>query len=170
MERRTLLGGLSSAVIAGLAGCLGAGSEPASEEPTESPGDPTVTDSPPTSPSPTPGGTVVDTGFTVTHTANGQAVDEATVAFGDPVVVTGTIWGNDGCQTAELTGAALADGTLTVVVRETTRKSTETQACTEAIVEVDYEATVAVDGSGPSTVVVVHEHGDERVEAARAER
>jgi hypothetical protein len=167
MRRRTVLRGVSSAALAGLAGCLGAGDPGAPDDGTDSP---TETPSPPTSPSTTPGGTVRDTSFDLVDAGSGMQVDDASVAFGDPVTVTGTIWGADGCQTAELGDVTLADGTLTVVVRTTEREFDGTPACTQAIVELDYEATVTVDGAGPATIVVVHERDGERTEVARAER
>jgi len=151
MDRRTLLRTACGVGIAALAGC--GGTDPGD-------GTPTGTD---TTPVPTPA--MLDTTFTIVQVDSGQQVDEATVTVdGTTVTVEGTIWGSDGCTTAELADASYdaAADELTVAVttaeRETT--ATETIACTQAIVEIDYRATVEFENGTPGTVVVTHDRGD----------
>ena len=139
MNRRTFLGTACFAGAVSLGGCLSDGGG-------DTPADPTVT----------------TTEFTVLGGRSGTEVDEATVAVeGTTVTVEGTIWGADGCQTAELAGAdydAEADE-LTVAVAEATREDAG-NACTTAIVETEYRATVEFEGGLPDSVVVTHDHGD----------
>jgi len=166
MKRRTLLRGASTGLVAGLAGCLGS---TGTGDPDDDPSDtPTDTPSPPTSPSPTPGSNDVDASFRLTGAGSGVQNDDAEVSFGDPLTVTGTVWGANGCYTADMAAATLTDGRLTVVVRAFKPETDTPRACTDAIVQLDYEVTAeAVD---PETVVVVHERDGERTEVARAER
>ncbi|WP_424001035.1 hypothetical protein ACOZ4I_15270 [Haloarcula salina] len=108
------------------------------------------------------GPTVTDTQFTVTGRASGTQVSDATISFEDErIVVEGTIWGANGCKTAELVDAAY-DGDadeLTVAVAVTDREGAG-GGCTQAIVEIDYRAVVTVDGGLPGSVTVTHDHGD----------
>jgi hypothetical protein len=159
MDRRRLLGTVGLAGIAALTGCLadGAGDETPDE----------TTDTP--TPQPTPMPTMTETEFTVRESRGGTQRDSATVSFdGSTVVVAGTIWGRDGCQTAGLDSATYdgAADELTVAV-ETLRRADAGDACTQAIVEIDYEATVAFDGSLPERVVVTHDRGGEVETVAR---
>jgi len=115
---------------------------------------------------------VTDTRFTVTGRASGTQVSDATVTFGDgTVVVEGTIWGANGCKTAELAGVSY-DGDadeLTIAVATTDREGAG-DGCTQAIVEIDYRAVVTVDGGLPGSVTVTHDHGDGPTTAATATR
>ena len=150
MDRRTLLATVCGVGVATLAGCGaddgGSGTPAATDTPTQ-----TVS--------------MIDSEFTVDGTGSGQQTDDATVSVdGGTVTVEGTIWGADGCTTAELAGAdydAAADE-LTVAVATTDREPTGTEAiaCTQAIVEIAYTATVTFDSGLPGTVVVTHDHGD----------
>jgi hypothetical protein len=145
MNRRTLLGTLSSAAILALTGCLGDGG---SDDRT-----PDETDTPPT---------ITDTEFEVIRSQGGTQTDTATVATdGTAVAVDGTIWGRNGCQTAELAGATYDSGAdeLTVAVA-TTRRDDAGDVCTQGLVELDYAATVAFENGTPGTVVVTHSRGD----------
>ncbi|WP_276270548.1 hypothetical protein [Haloarcula litorea] len=152
MERRALLRRLGTAGVVALAGCAGSGADdsPAdetderTETPTgELPGRPHVT----------------DTSFSVTGRGSGTQRDAATVTTDtDVVTVEGTVWGADGCKTATLAGADYDRGTLTVTVGTENREGAD--MCTQAIVEIDYRATVTLAGGLPETVEVVHDRGD----------
>ena len=148
MNRRKLLGTVGSAVVVVLTGCLGDGT-------------PRDTDTPAETDAQTP--TMTDTEFTVRDSHGGTQTDSATVAVeGETVVVEGTIWGRNGCQTAELVSAdydAAADE-LTVAVA-TTERPDAGDACTQAIVEIDYEARVRFEHGTPGTVVVTHSRGSD---------
>lgn len=120
----------------------------------------------------TPTPTMTDSSFTVTGIESGTEVDAATVSFGAPTVtVEGTIWGADGCTTAELAGANYdaEDGELAVEVATRRDEPTGDVACTQAIVEIDYEATVTVENGPPERVVVTHTRGTDSVEVTTAE-
>jgi hypothetical protein len=149
MNRRTLL--TAGAVgLAALAGCGG----------TDSGTDETPTGTDTTTPT-TP--TMTDESFTVVQTSSGQERDEASVTVdGATVTIEGTIWGADGCTTAELADASydVSADELTVAVATTQRTGTGTDACTQAIVEIDYRATVTFENGLPGTVVVTHDRGD----------
>ncbi|MBX0322904.1 hypothetical protein EGH21_07660 [Halomicroarcula sp. F13] len=115
---------------------------------------------------------MTDSEFTVTGRGSGTQASEASVTFGtDAVTVEGTIWGANGCKTAALSSAdydATADE-LTVAV-ETVDRDDAGDACTQAIVEIDYEATVQFAAGLPGRVVVTHDHGDGPTEVTTAER
>ncbi|MBV0902626.1 hypothetical protein [Haloarcula salina] len=115
---------------------------------------------------------MTDTQFTVTGRASGTQASDATVTFGDGTVVAeGTIWGANGCKTAELAGVSY-DGDadeLTIAVATTDREGAG-DGCTQAIVEIDYRAVVTVDGGLPGSVTVTHDHGDGPTTAATATR
>ncbi|QLH84868.1 hypothetical protein HZS54_00425 [Halosimplex pelagicum] len=106
---------------------------------------------------------MADRSFDVTDSGCGTQTDDASVAFdgdGATVTVTGTIWGNDACYTAALSDVRLDGDELTVVVGSMSDAGTDT-ACAQCITEIDYEATVTLDGALPQTVTVVHGHGEE---------
>ncbi|WP_254273189.1 hypothetical protein [Haloarcula marina] len=156
MQRRVLLRRLGVVGAAALAGCAsngpsdgGAGTE---RTPTRPP-------------------RVTDTTFTVSNRQSGTQVDDATVRFGDErVVVDGTIWGVDGCTTAALTSAEYDDAADELTVAVATTRETDAEMCTQAIVEIDYEATVAFENGLPGRVVVTHDHGDGPREVAAVDR
>ncbi|WP_324665131.1 hypothetical protein [Haloarcula sediminis] len=153
MNRRTLLGTVASVGVAALTGCLSEGGEDSTPSATET-GTPT--------PTPPPDPTLTDVTFTVSGRRSGTETDSATVsADGGSVVVEGTIWGSDGCQTAELPRVnydGAADG-LTVPV-ETAGRADAGDSCTQAIVEIAYTATITFENGPPGTVVVTHDRGD----------
>lgn len=155
MNRRTLVQYLAVGTAA-LAGCASGGDPGTGDTSTD-----TVA---------TDGGadqsTVSDSNFTVTGQESGTQVDEATVQFdAETVRVDGTIWGSNGCKTAVLGGADYTanTGELTVAVVTTDREDAG-DACTQAIVEIGYEAEVRFEGGRPDTVVVTHDRGDGPVE------
>jgi len=104
---------------------------------------------------------LVTESFTVTNTESSSA-GSADASF-DPetntVTVTGTIVGNDGCTTAELGDASYdpATDTLSVDVVTTRRDGTEDQACTQALVGIDYEAAFEFEGGIAHSVSISHD-------------
>ncbi len=155
MRRRALLGTVSSIGIAALTGCLSDGGGDATPSTTgTTTGTPTPTSAPDT--------TLNDFTFTLSERQSGTQTDSATVSVdGDTVVIEGTIWGKDGCQTARLPRVnydSESDG-LTVPV-ETTERADAGDSCTQAIVEIAYTATVTFENGLPDTVVVTHDRGD----------
>lgn len=142
MRRRDVLRAApATAVLGPIGGCLGDG-PPGGDPP--SPGDP-------------PGSDIDGTDFEIIDISSGMETNEATVTADDrTVTVRGTIPGNDGCYTAKL--ADVSGGrTLRLTIRSRRREMTRTLACTQAIVEIRYRATVMYDGSLPDRVEVVHE-------------
>lgn len=87
-------------------------------------------------------------------------VDGASVAFdaaANRVVVTGTIVGENGCQTATLESVRYdAQAGLLTITIGTERDAPEDAMCTMALVELSYEATVSVEGGLPERVSVIH--------------
>lgn len=122
----------------------------------------TADESPDDDPQTTAGGAgESDSSFDVTDTGCGGQTDDASVSFDDSsgsVSVTGTIWANDLTYTATLASTSVEDGELTVVVA--TERRSETAVGGQCINEIDYEATVPVDGDLPVSVVVRHRRGD----------
>lgn len=160
MHRRTLLRGLVAATGLGLAGCTG---------PTAGAGDDGDGGGNATDPSPTDDPTgVTDRTFEVLKTSSTSPEDEATVTFepaADRVRITGTIVGSDGCKTAALESLAFDGSELVVSVTTEDREGSENQACTMALVAIEYEATVTVAGGLPDEVTA--EHDGESVTTAR---
>ena len=151
MRRRTLLAGTAALATAALAGCLGEspGSDGDTSKSPAGTDSPALTDSAPSTPA------LSESTFAVETITPGGGENAASVSFGDGVTVTGTIVGNNGCYTAELASAELAEGTLTVVVEAVEEKS-EDEMCTQALVDVDYEAAFTFEGGLPERVVVRH--------------
>lgn len=95
----------------------------------------------------------------------GNPTDEASVQFepdSTTVVVSGTIWGSDGCAVPTLADVRY-DGQadeLSVTVTTKNRQTEEPMACIQCIVELDYRATVEFDGGLPESVTVTHDHGE----------
>lgn len=124
-------------------------------------------------PTPTPEGAatgIADTSLTVQNNACGTTRSLASVSFGDDVVsVTGTISGSDTCRTATLADATLdADtGELRLTVG-TENRCAENELGAACIVEIDYEASVTLEGGLPERVVVVHDGVGGRQEVATA--
>jgi len=148
-----------------LAGCLDGGPAGDGDD-----GDDGGDGGPYDSPSGTPESTLVDSEFEVTSVMSGTATQAADVSFEDgTVAVEGTTTGNDGCYTAELRDASYEDGRLTVTV-EAVDDSEEDQACTQALVEIDYEATFQFEGGLPGSVAVRHDSMGEIHDVADVER
>lgn len=165
MHRRTLLRRGAAVATLALAGCTSSPG-PGSDDDTETGDGPGQTETP------TDGGTGggdgegdVTTGestFDVTGIVSGTQVDRADVSFeshSETVSVDGTIWGADGCKTAELDSVVYdeATGEVTISVATIDREGTEDRACTQAIVQISYEAVVAFEGGLPASTTVVHD-------------
>jgi len=152
MKRRTLLGTLGTTGIVTLTGCLsdGGGGTPSDNG--------TATDTP--TPMPTPAPTLTGSGFQVDSPQSGTQADSATATVdGTDVVVDGRIQGDNGCYTGELDSVNYDGDRLTVAVRAVDDSDPD-EMCTDAIVEIDYTATVEFANGPPATVVVTHDHGD----------
>jgi hypothetical protein len=137
------------------------GTDDPSVTPSDSPED-TVSETPDGEPSATPSG-VADSSLAITDSGCGGQTDDASVDFdedGATVTVTGTTWGSDACYTAVLSDVSLDGDAATVVVGSESDAGTDTM-CAECITEIDYEATVELDGALPRTVTVVHGHSGE---------
>ena len=162
MTRRSLFAvGVLLALL--VAGCLGGPSGSGSADPDDDGQDgddtaePTATASEPTEPTATDGGSAVrDTSFEVLDVRSSDEDETASVAVEDGTVsVTGRIGGNNGCYTARLAEATLADETLVVRV-ESFEDTTVERDCTQALVVIEYRATVAIAGDRPTSVTVEH--------------
>lgn len=112
----------------------------------------------------TPSGdnSVRDSTFEVVERSGGSGESTAEVTFDDAetrITVTGTIVGSDGCKTATLSDVTVdpAADRATVSVATNNRPGTEGQVCTQALVAIDYEATVTFEGATPAEVAVVHD-------------
>ena len=150
MDRRTLLGAAGTVGIGVLAGCSSNGGSQ-TETPTQTP-------------------TMTDSEFTVTRNESGTETDDATVSFDDTTVtVEGTIWGSNSCQTAELDSADYDDAAdeLTITVATTEREDAG-DVCTQAIVEIDYRATISFERGLPGSVVVTHARDDDSTQVTTA--
>lgn len=104
--------------------------------------------------------TYVDSSLTVTDVTSSATETTADVAFNEDdstVVVTGTIQGSDGCKTAALKRVTYnrSDDRLLVHVETVDREGA--QSCTEALVYIDYEATIRFEGGIPSQISVSHD-------------
>ncbi|MHC3378992.1 hypothetical protein [Haloarcula sp. H-GB5] len=102
-----------------------------------------------------------ETTFSVTRRQSGSQTSSATVAFdGDQVVVEGTIWGSDGCKTADLTDVVYDTDSDDLSISIGTKEMTDAgDMCTQAIMEIDYRATVTFEDGLPGTVSVSHDTG-----------
>ena len=154
MNRRTLLETAGTVGAVALAGCASTDGDDGTPEGTATPTD----TAPPQR---------TDTSFTVQQSRSGQQRDAAEVTTdGTTITVEGTIWGSDGCTTAELAAATYDADELTVAVATTAREPTAASAtdgevaCTQAIVEIDYRMTATFDAALPGSTVVTHDHGD----------
>jgi hypothetical protein len=93
----------------------------------------------------------------ITTTGSGcGSTTEATVTFdggSSTVSVDGSIMASDPCHVATVERAAVADGTLTVVVGV---EADDSGACQQCLGQVQYEARVAFADALPGTVEVQH--------------
>lgn len=115
-------------------------------------------------------GSVASREFTVRET-DAPVGDEARVSFEDEgrnVVITGTITGKNGCQTAVLDSVQMEGSTLTVTVA--TKEEAGTDAvCSQALIGITYRLAVTLE-TPPQSVRVVHRGANGRREVATTER
>jgi len=175
MRRRSfLLGTASTTALLALAGCTQSGDRSTDDDTNDSddPGN-QPTDSG-DHPSTTVADGLVNQSLTVTGSASGTERHDATVEFdadATEVTVTGTIPGEDGCTTAELGDVTYDEqaDVLSVTV-QTIDIPDSGDACTQAIVEIDYEARLTFAESLPSQVSVTHDGSGGRRDVASASR
>jgi len=163
MKRRAALRRAGAAGLAALAGCLDR----------VRPAAPDGSDSPTGTSTPEPA--IAAQAFQVTGIRSGGSGEEASVSFEDGVTVTGTITGNNGCYTAVLDAASYGahggtDRVLVVDVRAKEETPEGGGVCTQALVDISYEATFELTGPPPAAVLVRHESMGETTTVARVER
>lgn len=101
--------------------------------------------------------TIRETRFEVGDVDESDREESASVAFeSDTITVAGAITGNNGCYTARLADARIEDDELVVAV-ESYEDADEDEMCTQALVAIEYEAVVEVDGELPGSVRVEHD-------------
>lgn len=131
------------------------GTDTPTPTPTEGTDEPTDTGTPAGTDEPSPGDPAAE--FEVRDVSSGSGENTATVAFEeDAVTVDGVIGGRNGCYTARLREAETAEGALRVLV-EAYEDRAEDEACTDALVDIEYAATVGFDDALPERVVVEHD-------------
>jgi hypothetical protein len=160
MRRRDLLATVGAAVGTALAGCVGnGGPDPGTDDGSED-GD-------------SDGGSVPPrlTDQTLTEIEECPTQGSASVSWGETAVtVTGCITGRNGCSVPVLAGAAYDAETDELAVTVTTEEEDSGGACTQALTDLGYEATVTFEGGLPNSVVVTHETMGETTTAADASR
>lgn len=165
MRRRDLLGTVGAAVGTALAGCVGNdGPDPATgdgsgdgdsggSDGTDTPTTPSVTDR------------------SLTELEECPAQGSASVSWGETAVtITGCITGRNGCSVPVLGGAEYDAEADELAVTVTTEEEDSGGACTQALTDLGYEATVTFAGGLPTSVVVTHEAMGESTTAADATR
>ncbi|WP_434531267.1 hypothetical protein ACODNH_08675 [Haloarcula sp. NS06] len=103
-----------------------------------------------------------ETTFSITKRQSGSQTSSATVTFDEhQVVVDGTIWGSDGCKTADLTDISYDTSADELSLSVGTKEMPDAgDMCTQAIIEIDYRATVMFENGLPGTVAVSHDSGN----------
>lgn len=174
MHRRQVLSGLGAVAALAIGGCTGSDTPAAGRDGDDSSdtgsGQRTETTTPTADGSSTPADEdsapdqqirLESREFTVVDRENGRQHDDARVGYrtdANEVSVEGTIWGSDGCKTARLARATYDadEGRLSVAVVTTDRTDTA-EACTQALVEIDYESTFSFSNGTPDEVAVSHD-------------
>jgi hypothetical protein len=87
---------------------------------------------------------------------------------GSRVVVTGTVTGSDGCQTAVLDGVERGGSALTVTVA-TESDAGAGKVCSQALVGIEYRLSMALE-TPTESVTVVHRGASGRTAVTTAER
>ncbi|RDI71412.1 hypothetical protein [Halopelagius longus] len=175
MNRRTVLTGTAALLPLALAGCLGgsAGSDGETDTETEqTETETTGTDELPTTGDGTSGTHPRFTESSLTPRDECSSPGEASVAFDDEgVTVTGCIVGKNGCTVPSMEDLTYdgREGLVTLVVAAVEERDDD-EMCTEALENLGYEARVALDGTVPSAVAVVHDDVNGKREVAREER
>lgn len=93
--------------------------------------------------------------FEVTGTGPNQDGQRADVSTTDDIRIEGTITGNNGCYVAELADTSYDGSVLEVTVEAV--EDDDGQMCTQALTDIDYEATFTVEGAPPTRIVVKHD-------------
>lgn len=159
MDRRTLLRRTALLGAIGLAGCTDGGSSPGGGgDDTPADGDDPTTEPPTTEPPAT--GDVDGVDFQVVDVDNtGEPGADVTFdADTNEVRITGTITGSDGCKTAALEAVEHDSGADEVTLAVITKDRPDAgDACTQALVYIDYEVTVTFTGGLPSKASVTHD-------------
>ena len=151
MYRRRVLSGVAVITALATGGCTGGGG-----------GGSATDDSEPTDPTDTPtGGSAGLSAVTFTPRESCPDPGGATVRFdADPVAVVGCVIGKNGCTRPRLSSVDRDDGAVTVVVAAVEERDDD-EACTEALVNLGYEARIDHDDP-PTSVTVVHDDVDGR--------
>jgi hypothetical protein len=163
MRRRDLLGTVGAAVGPALAGCVGSGGpDPGTGDGDGDSGGDGETDTPATP-------SVTDRNLTEIEECPTQG--SASVSWGETAVtVTGCITGRNGCSVPVLESAEYDAEADELAVTVTTEEEDSGGACTQALTDLGYEATVTFADGLPGRVVVTHETMGESTTAAEASR
>lgn len=109
---------------------------------------------------PTSAPTVVESSLSVVDVSQRDQRETAEPSF-DPdantVVIEGTIQGSDSCKTAALGSLSVDADRLTVDVVTENREGTDNQVCAQALVHIDYRATITFENGIPTEVAVSHD-------------
>ncbi len=143
MQRRTLLAGIGSTVtVSAIAGCLGDGDDPDDGAGGEGgSASPTIE-------------TVAQTEVEDSSDGDRNVESSATVSVeGDAIEIEGQLEGPTPCHDAVVADVTVEDGTVTVYVE---LEEDDDGMCVQQIAEIEYEATVVVEGDEPERVVVIH--------------
>ena len=154
MDRRTVLTGVGTAVAA-LAGCTSAANE----------GNPNETATPNPTPAPP---RITDREFELRQNCDSPGAAAINVD-GEAVVVEGCIVGKNGCQQPVLDTAVYDGDADELQVRVTTEAPSDTEACTQALVNLPYRVTVRFENGHPGTTTVVHDGANGEQQAGQAE-
>jgi hypothetical protein len=159
MDRRTVLSGVGAA-FAGLAGCTSS----SGGAPTDTSSESATPTGSPTPPSPQ----VTDQSFE--PRSNCGEPGAATISVdGDTVVVEGCIVGKNGCQRPVLELATYDDQRDELRVRVATEAPSDTEACTQALVDLPYRVRVTFVDGLPGTTTVIHDGVNGQQQAGQAE-
>lgn len=103
----------------------------------------------------TPKMTIADTTFEVISTENGTGEENVVIdTNGKTVHIEGTITGQNGCYTADLSSVITEGEDLRVQI-ESYENSDEDELCTEALIGIEYRTKVILSAV-PTTVTVEH--------------
>lgn len=168
MQRRTFVTTVAAALGTATAGCVAStdGNDPGTAS-TDSPAstDGGNTGSPSPTPTPEPPSIVSSS---LEPREKCEAPGSASISAKSTVVtVEGCIVGKDGCQAPVLADATYDAEADELTVTVTTKSRTDADACTQALVDLGYTATVEFESDLPETTVVVHRGAQTDGEVAR---
>ena len=158
MRRRTVLSTVGTAVGTALAGCVGSGGpDPGTGDDGDGSGD--------------AGGTPRLTEQGLTELDECPTNGSASVSWDETAVtVTGCLTGRNGCSVPVLGGTEYDAAADELAVTVTTGEEDSGGACTQALTDLGYEATMTFENGLPGRVVVTHETMGETTTAADASR